>query len=210
MPYKCQILYSHILIIRIFTQFPVPLCIHLMHNRFFKGNFIPADVHNLMIILHLYSFCRDIGHRRFPGIRQQLLFHQFRTIIVQIQAHPFTYFKIRCPGHFYLKGTFPGISRHFIFSSQPCIMLDVNHHRRRIHHLRIGWQIRSIHFNERFVGPVSFYYKVPTIDNDRRARIIPFSIVRGVFNILSQRIILLIMQHIFSCRKVEHHSCIVI
>ena len=75
---ECEILDSHVFIMRKLENFPVvafisSICsvleVHFVHYRLYKGDNVSADALNLMIVIDLYSCIHKIGHSCKFGCR---------------------------------------------------------------------------------------------------------------------------------------------
>ena len=87
-------------------------------------------------------------------------------------------------------------------------MFQFKHTWRRIHHLCTSRQIRSCHYQLGLIRTVTFYNQMSAGNRNTVTCIIPLAIRRIRFSRFrfSYTIVVLIMQYILSCRKVDNNT----
>ena len=157
---------------RVFTDLPSPFFLHFVHDRFLEHKGISLLRHYLVKVAHLYPLFGNVSHSTLPGIRLQLLCHQFGIVVFQVQAHPVAHLNQFRSRNLHAEASFLCVGHHITQLGDFRIVLDGQHVRRRIHHIRIGRQIRSSH-NQPCLSPaVSPDDQITSMDKDRRTGIV--------------------------------------
>ena len=172
-----EVLDADMFIMGILADFPAPFGLHGVHDRFGEGHAVAAYGSHLVIVLDRNGL--NIGHVSLDPVRRQLLRHQRRVVVRKRKAHPVALPDAGRRSHLHRERAACGVARHRREVRKSRIVLDIDHHGRRPHLLRVVRQVGRVHDERRLAAARALEHEITPADENLLAAVVPLRV--GVF-----------------------------